>query len=62
MVRKTIVTLGKYFNFKYFLGNAAGLLARRGMMMGSQRSGNAPVYSDDDSDSDTEEYISNVHK
>ena len=45
-----------------FLGNAAGLLARRGMMMGSQRSGIAPVYSDDDSDSDTEEYISNVHK
>ena len=49
-------------SIRNILGNAAGLLARRGMMMGSQRSGNAPVYSDDDSDSDTEEYISNVHK
>ena len=40
-------------------GNAAGLLARRGLMMGVSDSG-ANQYSDDD-DSDTEEYRQNAH-
>ena len=42
------------------LGNAAGLLARRGLMMGGR--GETRQYSDTDTDSDTEEYVSNAHK
>ena len=42
-----------------FLGNAAGLLARRGLMMGGRGEN---TYSDTDTDSDTEEYVSNAHK
>lgn len=40
-------------------GNAAGLLARRGLMMGGRGEN---TYSDTDTDSDTEEYVSNAHK
>ena len=45
--------------FPPFLGNAAGLLARRGLMMGGRGEN---TYSDTDTDSDTEEYVSNAHK
>lgn len=40
-------------------GNAAGLLARRGLMLGGKGD---DTYSDTDSDSDTEEYVQNAHK
>lgn len=40
-------------------GNAAGLLARKGLMMGGRGEDN---YSDTDSDSDTEDYLANAHK
>ena len=40
-------------------GNAAGLLARRGLMAGGSGSG-AAQYSDDE-DSDTEEYKEKAH-
>ncbi len=41
-------------------GNAAGLLARRGLMLGG-KSAQAGKYSDEE-DSDTEEYAENAHK
>jgi hypothetical protein len=41
-------------------GNAAGLLARRGLMLGGQ--GERTQYSDTDSDSDTEEYVAHAHQ
>lgn len=41
-------------------GNASGLLARRGLLLGGKGS-NAANYSDQE-DSDTEEYMQNVHK
>ena len=41
-------------------GNAAGLLARRGLMLGG-KGDNAGNYSDEE-DSDTEEYLTNAHK
>lgn len=41
-------------------GNAAGLLARRGLMLGGK--GDNTKYSDTDTDSDTEEYSANAHK
>ena len=41
-------------------GNAAGLLARRGLMLGG-RSADAGDYSEDE-DSDTEEYAENAHR
>lgn len=45
----------KYTGF----GNAAGLLASRGLLAG----GNTTTsYSDTDSDSDTEEYVENINK
>lgn len=47
----------KYTGF----GNAAGLLARKGLMLGG-RGADAGNYSDDDTDSDTEEYVENRHK
>merc|ERR1712062_330071 len=47
--------MGKHTGY----GNAAGLLARRGLMMGGRGEN---TYSDTDTDSDTEEYVSNAHK
>ena len=41
-------------------GNAAGLLARKGLMYGGR--GEESNYSDTDTDSDTEEYVANAHK
>ncbi len=41
-------------------GNAAGLLARRGLMLGGKGE-NAANYSDEE-DTDTEEYVENAHK
>lgn len=40
-------------------GNAAGLLARRGLMLGHRVESK---YSSSDTDSDTEEYVANAHK
>ena len=40
-------------------GNAAGLLARRGLMAGG--SGSRGIQYSDDDDSDTEEYRQNAH-
>ena len=40
-------------------GNAAGLLARKGLMLGGRGDDN---YSDTDTDSDTEDYVANAHK
>ena len=40
-------------------GNAAGLLARRGLMLGERVEAK---YSGSDTDSDTEEYCANAHK
>ena len=42
-------------------GNAAGLLARKGLM-GGAKSKKSVNYSSSDSDSDNEEYASNAHK
>ena len=41
-------------------GNAAGLLARKGLMQGGR--GAESTYSDTDTDSDTEEYVANAHR
>eukprot|EP00095_Tigriopus_kingsejongensis_P003037 maker-scaffold1070_size64748-snap-gene-0.14 protein:Tk03037 transcript:maker-scaffold1070_size64748-snap-gene-0.14-mRNA-1 annotation:"synembryn" len=42
-------------------GNAAGLLARRGLMLGG-KGDNAGNYSAEEEDSDTEEYLESAHK
>ena len=42
-------------------GNAAGLLARKGLMLDMGRRGENN-YSDTDTDSDTEDYVANAHK
>ena len=44
-------------------GNAAGLLARKGLMGGAKHTKEGACnYSSSESDSDTEEYASNAHK
>jgi len=44
-------------------GNAAGLLARQGLMLGGRGAGAGDYSSsEDDGDSDTEEYVENAHK
>lgn len=50
LCKESVARLIKYTGY----GNAAGLLARRGLMLGGQRSDN---YSSESEDSDTEEYI-----
>ena len=52
----SVARLVKYTGY----GNAAGLLARRGLMLGG-KGDNAGNYSDEE-DSDTEEYLTNAHK
>jgi Guanine nucleotide exchange factor synembryn len=51
LCKENVGRLIKYTGY----GNAAGLLANRGLMCG--RIGNAPEYSSDSEDSDTEEYL-----
>ena len=68
LCKESTARLVKYTGY----GNAAGLLARRGLMLGGVggRSGTGGSggqdevgdYSDEDSDSDTEEYLDNAHK
>lgn len=50
LCKESVGRLIKYTGY----GNAAGLLARRGLMMGGRRSDN---YSSESEDSDTEEYL-----
>lgn len=52
-----VTRLVKYTGY----GNAAGLLARRGLMLGG-RGPNAGNYSEDEETSDTEEYVNSAHK
>eukprot|EP00094_Tigriopus_californicus_P013879 TCALIF_13434-PA protein Name:"Similar to RIC8A Synembryn-A (Gallus gallus)" AED:0.13 eAED:0.13 QI:0/0/0/0.8/1/1/5/0/345 len=56
LCKESVSRLVKYSGY----GNAAGLLARRGLMLGG-RGDNAGNYSDEE-DSDTEEYLENAHK
>jgi hypothetical protein len=53
----SVARLVKYTGY----GNAAGLLARRGLMLGG-KGDNAADYSEEEEDSDTEEYLQNAHK
>ncbi|XP_077967182.1 chaperone Ric-8A-like [Styela clava] len=55
LCREKVERLVKYTGY----GNAAGLLASRGLLAGGQGD---TVYSDCDSDSDTEEYLENAEK
>ena len=52
LCKENINRLIKYTGY----GNAAGLLASRGLMGGGQPQGNGGDYSSDDEDSETEEY------
>ena len=55
LCKESVGRLIKYTGYS----NAAGLLARRGLMIGSHRSDN---YSSESEDSDTEEYLEYKHK
>jgi hypothetical protein len=57
LCKESVARLVKYTGY----GNAAGLLARRGLMLGG-KGADAGTYSDDEEDSETEEYVENVHK
>ena len=52
LCKENVDRLIKYTGY----GNAAGLLASRGLMGGGQSQGNGGNYSSDDDDSETEEY------
>lgn len=52
LCKENVNRLIKYTGY----GNAAGLLASRGLMGGGQSQGNGGDYSSDDEDSETEEY------
>ena len=43
-------------------GNAAGFLAKRGLLMSGGGRGHGKENNSSDTDSDTEEYLSNVHR
>ena len=43
-------------------GNAAGFLAKRGLLMSGGGRGHEKENNSSDTDSDTEEYLSNVHR
>eukprot|EP00096_Caligus_rogercresseyi_P015988 TRINITY_DN8494_c0_g1_i1.p1 TRINITY_DN8494_c0_g1~~TRINITY_DN8494_c0_g1_i1.p1 ORF type:complete len:496 (+),score=125.85 TRINITY_DN8494_c0_g1_i1:119-1606(+) len=57
LCKEQVERMVKYTGF----GNAAGLLARKGLL-GGVTSNKQGSYSDEDSDSETEEYASNSHK
>ena len=43
-------------------GNAAGFLAKQGLLMSGSGRGHEKENNSSDTDSDTEEYLSNVHR
>lgn len=57
LCKESVTRLVKYTGY----GNAAGLLARRGLMLGGKGK-DAGNYSEDDDDSETEEYAESAHK
>jgi len=57
MFQISIFSVGRFVKHTGY-GNAAGLLARRGLMLGGQSSN---VYSSSSEDSDTDDYVEKSH-
>ncbi len=57
LCKESVARMVKYTGY----GNAAGLLAQKGLMKGG-KGANSKDYSDDDENSETEEYAQNAHQ